>query len=217
MTAAREAIVLPALFLTVVLAAGLRIGQTTELVPPSVFALVLGLLLLRLSVQSGALAPERLVSAPRGPLANTNGVVVLTTFWLAASQIVALLIPETGLPRVAFGLFFLVLLLNTAAAAPDRVRLLRSLAVTFGAAFVLKFVVLYELSSPGTGLTTRVLQAMLDGVTLGTLVQPALRPATGYVALAATLLFLLGLFLLPARNGRGLVRTPTHSGLPAPR
>jgi hypothetical protein len=38
---------------------------------------------------------------------------------------------------LAAGAFFLVLLLNTAAAAPDRQQLLRSLAVTFGAAFVL--------------------------------------------------------------------------------
>ena len=56
------------------------------------------------------------------------------SWWLAGAAI-AVLIPDSGLPRLVFAVFFLILLLNTAAAAPDRVRLLRSLAVTLGAAF----------------------------------------------------------------------------------
>ena len=75
--------------------------------------------------------------------------------------------------------------------------LLRSLAVTFGSAFVLKFVVLYELSAPGTGWLKRVLQAMLEGITLGTLTQDPVRPITGYVAFLTVALFLVGVFLLP--------------------
>jgi hypothetical protein len=199
MTARREAIVLPVLFLTVALLGGLRIGQTVVLVPPSVFALVLGILLVRLFVQSGALATERLMSSSRSSLANVNGAMVLFTLWVASAQTCALLIPDSGLPRLAFNVYFLMLLLNTAAANPDRRRLLRSLAVTFGAAFVLKFVILFELSSPGTGWTKRVLQAMLEGITLGTLTQDVLHPATGYVALFALALFLAGAFLLPYR------------------
>src|SRR5205823_8384531 len=103
-----------------------------------------------------------------------------------------LLIPDSGLPRIAFNVFFLIMLLNTAAAAPDRSRLLRSLAVMFGAAFVLKFVVLYELSSPGTGWLKRVLQAMLEGVTLGTVTQEVQKPAAGYLAFFTVALFLVG-------------------------
>ena len=83
-----------------------------------------------------------------------------------------MLIPDSGLPRLAFNVYFLMLLLNTAAANPDRRRLPRSLAVTFGAAFLVKFVILLELSTPGTGWTKRVLQAMLERITLGTLTQP---------------------------------------------
>jgi hypothetical protein len=52
----------------------------------------------------------------------------------ARRRIIALLIPESGLPRLAVGVFFVILLLNTSAASPDRQRLLRSLAVTFGTA-----------------------------------------------------------------------------------
>lgn len=199
MTATREAIVLPVLFLTVAFFAGVRIGHSVVLLPPSVFALVLGILLLRLFIQSGALATERLLAPSRSNLANVNGAVVLLTLWAAAAQTCALVIPDSGLPRLAFNVFFLILLLNTAAASPNRRRLLRSLSVTFGAAFLVKFVILFELSTPGTGWSKRVLQAMLEGITLGTLTQEVLHPATGYLALFSLGLFLAGVFLLPHR------------------
>ena len=200
MTAGREAIGLPVVFLTVFLLAGMRMGAAAALVPPSVFALVLGVLLVRVLVQCGALAPERLVGSSRTALANVNGVVVLVTLWAAAAQTIALLIPDSGLPRLVLNVFFLITLLNTAAASPDRVRLLRSLTVTFGSAFVLKFVVLYELSTPGTGWLKRVLQAMLEGITLGSLTQDVLHPAAGYLAFFTVALFLFGVFLLPYRD-----------------
>jgi hypothetical protein len=198
--ALREAVVLPAAFLTVVLLASVRIAEAASLVPPSVFALVLGLLVVRVVVQSGTLAPQRLLGASRSALANVNGLGVLLALWMASAQVIAVLIPESGLPRIGFGVFLLILLLNTAAAAPDRTRLLRSLAVTFGALFLLKFVVLRELSAPGTGALKQLLQALLEGITLGVLLQPPSHPAAGYVALLSLMLFLISLFLLPART-----------------
>ena len=203
MTAAtREAVVLPAALLTVLLIGGVRIAETVTIDAPSVFTLVLGLLLVRVVVQSGALAPERLLSSSRSALANVNGAIVLVALWLAASQALAALIPTSGLPRIASSGFLLVLLLNTAAAAPDRVRLLRSLAVSFGALFLVKFVVLSGLSTPGDSRFKRVLQAMLEGVTLGTLLQPVSHAATGYLALLTLVLFLVTIVLLPARQRR---------------
>jgi len=200
MRASREAIVLPVLFLTVLLLGGVRIADTTVLVPPSPYFLLLAVLLVRVVVQSGALAPELLVASARSELANLNGVVLLATFWIASAQALAVLIPESGVPRLAFSVFFLILLLNTAAASPDRQRLLRSLAVTFGAAFVLKFVVLHGLSAPGEGAVKRALLALVDGVTAGALVQEVPRPITAYLALLAVTLFLIGVFLLPHRD-----------------
>jgi len=197
MTAAREAIGLPAIFLSVVLLGGVWVGDTTVLVAPPVFALVLGVLLVRVLVQCGAVAPHRLMSQSRSAVENVNGLVVFVTLWAASSQTIALLIPESGLPRLAFNVFFLMMLLNTAAASPNRSHLLRSLSVTFGSAFMLKFVVLYEISSPGAGWLKRVLQAMLEGVTLGTLLQEVPRAVTTYVAFLTIVLFLVGVFLLP--------------------
>ena len=212
----REAVVLPAAFLTVLLLGSVRMAQLTVLAPPSVFALVLGLLLVRVVVQSGALAPERLMAASRSPMANLNGAIVLFALWLAAAQVVAVLIPESGLPRIVFAVFLLILLINTAAAAPDRIRLLRSLSVTFGALFLLKFVVLRELSATGTSGLKRVLQALLEGITLGALLQPPSHPATSYLALLSLVLFLVAVFLLPTRGierSEALIRRPTATGL----
>jgi hypothetical protein len=185
------------------------------LVPPSPFALVLGALLLRVVVQSGALAPGRLLSSSRSGLANLNGIVVLAALWAAAAQTIAMLIPESGVPELAFNVFFLILLLNTAAASPDRHQLLRSLGVTLGAAFVLKFVVLYQLSAPGTGTLKRGLQAILDTVTLGALIQEVPHPITAYIALFVVVLFVIGVFLLPPRESLSRRALPRAS-LPWP-
>src|SRR4030095_13971651 len=129
---------------------------------------------------------------------------------LPAGEVLALLIPEAGLPRIVLAVFLLILLANTAATAPDRTRLLRSLAVTFGALFLLKFVVLAQLSARGGGRLKQVLQTLLEGVTLGALLQPPQHSVTGYLALATLVLFLVALLLLPMRSvqatGGALVR-----------
>jgi hypothetical protein len=157
-------------------------------------------------VQSGALATDRLLSTSRRALGNANGAVVLLTLWIASAQIFTLLIPASGLPRIAFNVYFLLLMLNTAAADPDRPRLIRSMAVTFGTAFVLKFIVLSELSNPGSGRLARMLQVLLEGITLGTLTQEAQHPALGYVAFFVLALFLTGVFMLPYREAAAGVR-----------
>jgi len=198
MTAAREAIHLPALFLTVILLAGFRPGAAVVLVPPSLFSLILAVLLLGVLVQSGAFVPLRLMNASRPSLANLNGGVLVATLLVAAAQMFSLLTPDAGLPRVLFSIYFLVLVINTMAASPDRIRVLRSLAVTFGAAFVLKFIVLDALSDPAGSRLTRLLQVLFEGVTLGTVTQETQHPAAGYIAFAAIVMFLAALALLPS-------------------
>jgi len=202
MTPAREAVFLPLMALTVALLGGLRIGAPVVLLPPPLFALVLGLLLMGVLIQSGALAPDRLLSESRPPLANANGFLVLATLFFACAQTFAALTPDSGLPRVLFSVYFLILMLNTLAARPDRVRVLQSLAVTFGAAFVLNFVALDALSDPEGGRLKRVLQVLLEGITLGVLSQPVHHPATGYITFFVIVLFLVTLSSLPRRLPR---------------
>ena len=67
----------------------------------------------------------------RPALANLNGFVVLVAAFLAGAQAFNLATPDAGLPYILFSVFFLVLLLNTLAASPDRVRVLRRLLDVF--------------------------------------------------------------------------------------
>jgi hypothetical protein len=198
----REAFTLPLLFLTVTLGGGLRVAAngTLAFAPPPLMALVLAVMLLGTLHRGGALVPDALVGADRGSLANLNGGVVLITLLTAAAQTLNTLTPEAGLLAFSYNLVLLVLLANTLVARPDRSRLLGSLMVILGAAFVVKYVVLGALYAPNGGLTRRVVMALLEGVSLGGLAYEPPGPVTGYVAFATGLLFLTGLALLPARR-----------------
>jgi hypothetical protein len=200
MTAAREAILLPCLFLTIAVVAALRFGTVPVLAPPSLFALVLAVVFGVVLVQSGTLDPLRLMNAARPALANANGATALLAMFVASAQIFSLLTPEFGLPRVLFNIYFLVFMFQTMAAAPDRPHVMRSVAVTLGAAFVLKFIVLDALSDPAGGRLARALQMLVDGMTLGALSQRVQHPAAGYIAFIAVVLFLVAMSLLPRRG-----------------
>jgi hypothetical protein len=200
MTAGREAIVLPALFLTVVLVGGVRPGAPMVLPPPSLFALVLAVMLVGVLIQSGTFDPLRVMHGSRSLLANLNGMVASVSLFAASAQVFALLTPDAGLPRLLFSLYFFLLMLNTLAAGPDRLRAMRSLAVVFGGAFILKFVVLNALSDPASGRISRLLQIMFEGMTLGTVTQTVQHPAAGYLAFLTIALFLTALSQLPARR-----------------
>jgi hypothetical protein len=197
--AVREAIVLPALFLTVTLGGGFRMAASGQLVflVPSLMALVLSLLLVGVLFRSGALMPDALMHASRPALGNVAGALVLASLFAAGAQVFNTITPEAGLLQFIFNVFFLLLLWNTIAARPDRRRLLHSLLVLFGGAFLLKYVVLGALYDPQGGLTKRVLTVLLEGVTLGGLTYQTPAPVTGYVAFFTILLFLVGLILLP--------------------
>ena len=200
MKAATEAVYLPLLFLTVALLGGLRVDARVTFVPPPLFSLVLGVMLFGVLVRGRVLVSERLMSASRTSLENLNGLAVLLSTFFAATQVFNLVTPESGLPFLLFNVFLFVLLVNTLAASPDRVSVLRSMAVIVGAAFILKFIVLGAISDPGEGMLERLLYVLLEGVTLGTLTQPPLHPIAGYLAFATLLLFLIGLAMLPGRS-----------------
>lgn len=198
MSAIREAIVLPLLFLTVTLLAGVQLTTGVALVPPSLFSLVLGTMLIAALVRSGALVPARLLRGSRSILANANGATVLATLFAASSQMLGMLTPRSGLPLFFVDVLLFVLLLNTLVTQPDRVRLLRSLAVTLGSALLLKFVVLASVSSPSMSRMSRVMAALFDAATFGTIAQEPQSSGAGYLAFFAVGLFLIGVGSLPA-------------------
>ena len=197
MTALREAVVLPLLLLTIALVAGARIDTRVALIPPSLFSLVLATMLIAALVRSGALAPDRLLHASRSALANANGAAALLALFAATAQVLAMLTPRTGLPLLFVDIFLFVLLLNTLVAMPDRIRLLRSLAVTLGSALLLKFVVLAGVSDPAGSRLSRVLVALFDAATFGSITQVPEPASAGYLAFFTIAMYLIALALLP--------------------
>jgi hypothetical protein len=195
----RESFVLPAVFLTVAAAGGLRIATTTgamSFVPPPLITLVLAVLLLGVMVRAGLLVPSALVGDGRTGLENASGAVVLLALFAASAQLFTCLTPDAGILRFLFNLFFLFLLWNTLAAQPDRVRLLRSLLVVFGWAYVVRYVALAALADPSGGWTRRIITGLLEGTT-GSLQGEPTAPLAGYVAFATLALYMIGLVLLP--------------------
>jgi hypothetical protein len=214
MSAGREALFLPLALLTVALFGGLEPGRPAPFTPPPLFALVLAVMLFAALVRSGALVPERLVHDSRPSLANANGAIVMLALFGATTQVFNLLTPRTGLPLVAVNAFLFILLLNTLVASPDRVRLLRSLLVICGSAFVLKFVILAGLSDPEGGRTKRVLVALFDAATLGTITQDPLPDISGYVAFFTIVLYLVAIAALPGATGPPAITRRLDAHLP---
>lgn len=202
MSAIREAIVLPLMLLTAMLLASVQPGAALTFAAPPPYALVLATLLVAALVRSGALDPVRLMHGARPILANANGAVVLLSLVGASAAVLEMVTPGSGLPRFFVGAFLLVLLVNTLVARPDRVRLLRSMAVILGAGFLIKFVILAGLSEPGGTTTSRVLVALFDAATFGSIAQEPQPSAAGYLAFAAITLLLAASALLPPRPPR---------------
>lgn len=200
-TAAREALGLPLLFLTVALLGGFRLlpgdGGAMRFAPPPLVGLVLAVVLMGAMVRARLLVPDALIGSSRSGLASVNGGVVLLTLLAATAQVLSGLSPEAGLMRMAYYFVLVVLVWNTLAAAPDRPRLLHSLFVILGAALVFKHVILSALFDAEGGIVKRVLLAVLEGASLGSVETERLHDATGYVAFGNVLLYLLGLALLP--------------------
>jgi hypothetical protein len=198
MTPLLEACLLPALFLTVVLAGAVRPGGDVTFTPPSLASLVTAVVLMVLYVRSGTLAPERLMNTQRSLLANVNGFTVLATAFLASAQAITLVVPESGAPVVIVWAVLVSLVLQVFTIAPDRPRLLRGLLVTFGAVFTLKFVLLAAISAPAEGRLSRALQLLFEGITLGSMSQRPHHALEGYVAFGTLALYLVGVALLPS-------------------
>ena len=203
--AVREAMTLPWLFLAATALASVEITGARGLAfsPPSLMALILGLLLVGLFVQSGVAHLPSLVSSHRGGLENATGIVVLVLLLLVSAQVLKMLTPSRGLFSFVVATYFLFLLLTTFAARPDPERVLRCLAMTFGGALVLKFVVLSGMASPRAGFVKKVTAAAVEGLTLGAIGADYHAPAAGYLAFAALVLLFVGLWLLPKRDASG--------------
>ena len=203
MTARREALVLPLIFLTVAWLGGLRVGAAIQLVPPPLISLVLGVMLVGALVNAGVFSTHSVMGAHRTGLENVSGLVVLLTLLAASAQIFNLLTPERGIFHVAFNLCFFIQLATTLAGVKGRRNLLRSLAVLLGSALVVRFVVLEGLYAPDGGMAKRLLTTIVEGASLGTIQYEPIGAVTGYVAFLTLMLYIVGIVLLPPAPPRG--------------
>ena len=192
-------VVLPFLFLTVALLGGLRIGAenaTFIFIAPPLVTLLLATLLMLLLVRGGLVRLHHWVGSDFPPLTNVAHVWMFVTLFFASAQAFNSVLPERGLLHWLFSFFFLWTLWNNQFSSFDARRLLRSLTVLFGTAFVLKHMLLASLYSPEGGWLKRVAGTLLQGVALGTLDAPAFAAVTGYIAFFTLGLYVAGLILV---------------------
>ena len=193
-------VLLPFIFLTVALLGGLRVSADDRafiFFPPPLITLVLTVLLMLLFIRGDLLDLRSWIAAHNLPFTNVSNAWLLFTLFFASAQAFNSVLPERGLLHWLFSFFFLWTLWNNQFSSFDARRLLRSLVVLFGTAFVLKHLLLASLYAPDGGWLKRVAGALVQGVALGTLDTPAFAPATGYISFFTLGLYILGLVLIP--------------------
>lgn len=191
--------VLPLVFLTVALLGGLRVGAVDHafiFFPPPLITLLLAVLLMLLFLRGGLFELRSWIRGDNPPLRNVSHFWVLLTLFFASAQAFNSVLPERGLLHWLFSFFFLWTLWNNQFSSFDARRLLRSLVVLFGTAFVLKHIVLIGLFASDGGWLKRVAGALAQGLTLGTLDAPMFAPATGYISFFALALYIAGLVMM---------------------
>ena len=214
-------VVLPFLFLTVALLGGLRIGaesRTFIFITPPLATLLFAVLLMMLLVRGGLIRFHQWVGSDLPPLTNVAHTWMFITLFFASAQAFNAVLPESGLLHWLFSFCFLWTLWNNQFSSFDPPRLLRSLAILFGTAFVLKHILLASLYSPEGGWLKRIAGTLLQGVSLGTLDEPNFAPATGYICFFTLALYVAGLILLgfADRDRAGIVVHPVNEGYQLP-
>jgi hypothetical protein len=189
---------LPMLFLTVTLLGGLRVNAEDKafifIVPPLI-TLIMAVLLMLLFVRGRLIEIGSWFRNENPPLTNLNHAWTLITIFFASAQAFNSVLFERGLLHWLFSCFFLWTLWNNQFSSFDARRLLRSLVALFGTAFVLKYVLLASLYSPGGGWIKQLAGVLLQGVSLGSLDAPSFAPATGYISFVTLALYLTGLIV----------------------
>lgn len=196
-------VVLPFIFLTAALLGGLRVSADDHafiFFPPPLITLVLAILLMLLFVRGGLIELRSWIAGSNSPVANVSHIWVLLTLFFASAQAFNSVLPERGLFHWLFSFFFLWTLWNNQFSSFDARRLLRSLVVLFGTAFVLKHLLLANLYDPEGGWLKRVAGALVSGVALGTFDAPTFAPATGYISFFTLALYIAGLLLMSFSN-----------------
>jgi hypothetical protein len=193
---------LPLLFLTVALLGGLRISAEDNaflFLKPALVCLIFAVILLILFFRSGLLKLEGWFSESFPIVRNVANASVLLALFFASTQIFNSLLPERGLPFWIFAFCFFWTLWNNLFVEFQGRRLLQSLGSVFALAFVTKYLILARMTAPASGSWWRgLLENPAQEAFTWLLDLPRFSAGTGYIQFSAVILYLLGLFLLPA-------------------
>ena len=196
-------IVMPLLFLTVTLLGGLRLGAVDGafiFLKPPLITLVFAALTLVLYFRSAFIELDAWLSELRPLLDNAAGLAILVTLFTSTVQLFNGLLPEQGLPFWIVGFCFFWTIWNHLFADFDPKRLLRSMIALFGLAFVVKYLLLANLTaSPGDSWLASVIANPGKEALTYLLDLPLYADGTGYIQFFTLTLYLTGLFLLPRR------------------
>jgi hypothetical protein len=196
---------LPNLFLFSALLGGLRIAADGSFVfvKPPLAALIMAAVLLVLFFRSGLVLLDGWFAENFSTAANAGNAMLLLALFAASVQIFNSLVPEAGIPYWVVTFCFLWSLWNNLFAELPAAKLVRSLAALFGFAFLAKYVVLAGLTAPqeSSWLGGILRNPGREAVTW-LLDLPRFSAATGYIQFFSVLIYLVGLFLLPASIAR---------------
>lgn len=194
-------LLLPAIFLTVTMLGGFRLGAADGafiFLKPALVCLVFAALTLVLYSRSGMIDIGGWVGESRPVLENAAGVGILLTLFTATVQLYNALLPEQGLTLWVVGFCFFWTIWNNLFAEFDPKRLLRSMIGLFGLSFVVKYLVLANMTgSPEGSWWQRMFENPGKEAFTWLLDLPKYSPGTGYIQFFTISLYLIGLFLLP--------------------
>lgn len=195
-------IILPLIFLAVTLLGGLRFGALDNafiFLKPALVCLVFAAVLMILYFRSGLIRLDGWFDEDGSMLQNAANAGVLLTMFAAAVQLFNSLLPEQGLPLWVVGFCFFWTLWNNLFAEFDTKKLLKSLGALFALAFVVKFLVLANLTATSSGSwLQRIFENPGKEAFTWLLDLPRYAAGTGYVQFLALALYLIGLFLTPS-------------------
>lgn len=200
---ALQHIFLPLLFLAVTLLGGFRLGAVDNaflFLKPALICLVFAAMTLVLYTRSGFIEIGGWISEHNSVIHNVASVSILLTLFTGTVQMFNSLLPEQGLPFWIVGFCLFWSIWNNLFAEFDPHRLLKSMVALFALAFVVKYLLL-------TNLTAAPSDNWLQGVIANPgkealtymLDLPRYSAGTGYIQFFTLAFYLLGLFFIPRR------------------
>lgn len=194
-------ILLPVTFLTVALLGGLRLADPDGafvFVRPALICLVLAAVTLILFIRGGLIALEGWFSEDRSTLNLAANVAVVLSLFASTVQLYNSLLPERGIPFYVVGFCFFWTLWTYLFADFEARRLVRSLGAILGMAFVVKYLLLANVTAPANeGWLQGILQNPSKEVLTWLFDLPRYSGGTGYIQFFTLMFYLAGLYFFP--------------------